>query len=361
MVQKAVLSPSVAAFILACGFSIPSLVAGQFGGGGYTPPAPICPSFSCPSGQHAVGKPETKVVSYGCKDSGMSVLNMASLDPNNPMGGMNQGGKNLNKCCLERDICKQTCGMSSKECFDIFQKCQAKICKGDQNCQLQGMISEMSGDPFDTKKDDLSEKYDPEAAKCRGYNAAQASVCQCLPKAEVKDAQEKKLQRFYKKFNPEKLDDKGEIKDVQEVWKKWAGKEKDMFLALSTKYREKVVTMKQKPKPPPYKPPTKKSKDDDEEESAEQSFGAEEEKAAPPAEIDIEGEEFEKELLGLEIKKGKAKKDEDYDLAGELKDQVISLRAAEVKRLTAKKAKALEDEDYIAAKVIKGRLAKLEL
>ncbi len=49
----------------------------------------------------------------------------------------------------------------------------------------------------------------PEESKCRGYNKAQETVCQCLPKSQVKEANEKKLKAFYQKFNPEKLDDKG--------------------------------------------------------------------------------------------------------------------------------------------------------
>ena len=30
----------------------------------------------------------------------------------------------------------------------------------------------------------------------------------------------------------------GEIKDVEEVWKKWKGKEASMFLALASKYKD---------------------------------------------------------------------------------------------------------------------------
>jgi len=199
----------------------------QFGGGGfggYSPPAPICKAFSCKAGEKAVGKPDSTIVSYGCKDSGMNILSMGKdFDPNNPYASMNQPGKNLNKCCIERDICKQTCGMSSKECHDTFQKCQTKVCKGDQNCQLQAMISDIGSDPYDNKDDepyDKDKKYDPEETKCRGYSKAQEAVCQCAPKDEVKAANEKKLKAFYAKFNPEKLDDSGEIKDVEEVWKK---------------------------------------------------------------------------------------------------------------------------------------------
>lgn len=93
--------------------------AAQFGG--YTPPAPVCKAFQCPSGQQAVGREDVDIVSYGCKEAGLNVLSMKDFDPSNPYASMNQLGKNLNKCCLERDICKQTCGMTSKECHDSYQ------------------------------------------------------------------------------------------------------------------------------------------------------------------------------------------------------------------------------------------------
>lgn len=87
-------------------------------------------------------------MSYGCKEAGLNVLSMKDFDPSNPYAGMNQMGKNLNKCCIERDICKQTCGMTAKECHEAYQKCQQKICKGDQNCQLQAMVADFTGDPY---------------------------------------------------------------------------------------------------------------------------------------------------------------------------------------------------------------------
>jgi len=340
----------------------------QFGGGGYTPPPPLCQAFKCPKGEKAVGKRDTKVVSYGCKDSGMNVFNMASFDPNNPMAGM-QGGKNLNKCCVERDICKQTCGMTSKECHENFQKCQAKICKGDQNCQLQAMISDMSNDPFDEQSDrdylDKDKKYDPQETKCRGYINAQAAVCDCVPKDDVKTANEAKLKLFYEKHNPEKLTLDGDIKDVDDVWKKWKGKEPSMFVALATKYKDKVVQMKEKPKPPPYTPPPRDSDED-----LPSEFNADvprQESAAAAGENDADAAVdeadavFKAKLAELEAKKEKAKSDEDFDLAAETKVEISTHKAEEVKRLQALKAEAIGQEEYGQAKSLKQRIAKLEL
>eukprot|EP00440_Ansanella_granifera_P053748 gb/GFBE01058265.1/.p1 GENE.gb/GFBE01058265.1/~~gb/GFBE01058265.1/.p1 ORF type:complete len:440 (+),score=122.49 gb/GFBE01058265.1/:1-1320(+) len=340
----------------------------QFGGGGGFggfggAPAPICPAFRCPKGETAVGKPETQIVSFGCKDSGMNIMSMGrDFDPNNPYASMNQAGKNLNKCCIERDICKQTCGMSSTDCHDTFQKCQTKVCKGDQNCQLQAMIADIASDPFENP-DDKSSYTDPAKSKCNSYDNGQKAACQCVAKDEVKTANEKKLKEFYSKFNPEKLDANGDIKDVDEVWKKWKGKEPAMFMALAHKYKEKAVTIK--PKPKPSYPPPPRPKDDEADAEAETDAASDAEatpaESVPEPAADAEGEAFEKELQELLAKKEAAKKEEDFDLADEMKLKAADLKAKEVKRLKAAKAKALDDEDYIQAKTIKSRIEKLEL
>lgn len=42
----------------------------------------------------------------------------------------------------------------------------------------------------------------------------------------------------YHMYNFSVFDRTGEIKDVEEVWKKWKGKEASMFLALASKYKD---------------------------------------------------------------------------------------------------------------------------
>merc|ERR1719356_231626 len=167
----------------------PKQVSGQFGGAGYTPPAPICPAFKCGAGEKPVGKVDHQIWSYGCKESGMNFLNTASFDPNNPLGGMYNKYSNLDKCCVERDICKQTCGMTSQACHDSFQKCQKKVCKGDQNCDLQAMMSDIMSEPYDAEEEKKpDEKYDPDKVKCKGYNKGQEASCRCVAKGSWQSA-----------------------------------------------------------------------------------------------------------------------------------------------------------------------------
>merc|ERR1712066_272034 len=117
---------------------------------------------------------------------------------------------------------------------------------------------------------DPKEPYDYEKERqkrdCRMYDKGQNASCVCVPKEDWQLTTDANLKAFYRKFNPEKLDDSGEIKDIEEVCKKWKGKEPQMFLALANKYRAKSVTIKEKPKPPPYKPPPPLSKEEQEKE-----------------------------------------------------------------------------------------------
>lgn len=250
----------------------PVLCSAYIGGGGYddyTPPAPVCKKFTCPKGEKPVGNANHKLWSYGC-DSGVNFITMNDLSGMNDLGGKKKPSK-VNKCCIERDICKQTCGTTSQECHNNFQACSKKVCKGDQNCKMAAMMGDIGGaDDDPEEKKDPPEEYNYEKDKqkrdCRGYEKMQKSACACVPKDDWQISTEANLKTFYSKYNPEKLDENGDIKDVEEVWKKWKDKEPAMFQALATKYKDKAVTIKEKPKPPPYKPPPPLSKEEQEKE-----------------------------------------------------------------------------------------------
>merc|ERR1711920_32036 len=192
-----------------------------------------------------------------------------------------------------------------------------------------------------------------------GYNRGQNASCQCVPKDDFKTATETTLKSFYGKYNKEKLNKKGEIKDVEEVWKKWKGKEPDMFLALASKYKDKAVEIREKPKPPPYKPPSEYDVDGDAETANEAGSKADAAAPEPAAPEDPEEIAFKEKRIALMTKKREAKEAEDYDTAGEAKEELEELVKAEEARLTAKKKQAIADEDFIEAKKIKQRLAKL--
>jgi len=247
----------------------------QFGGQDYTPPPPVCKPFKCPKGTKPAGNGDHQIWSYGCKDSGINVFSMANFNANDPLGGMKNQGKNVDKCCVERDICKQTCGTTSQECHNNFHACSKKICKGDQNCNLAAMMSDINYDPEEEKDkpkeppEEFNYEKDRQKRDCRAFEKGQNASCVCVPDDDWQLTTDSNLKAFYRKHNPEKLDEAGEIKDIDDVWKKWKGKEPQMFQALAAKYKAKAVTIKIKPKPPappPYKPPPPLSKEEQEKE-----------------------------------------------------------------------------------------------
>jgi|EP00927_Polykrikos_kofoidii_P081070 hypothetical protein len=364
---------------LAFAAAVAPVAVRSLGGNDYDPynlPAPNCPQFTCPSGKKAVGKVNNQIFSYGRQDS-LNMFNMASFDPANPYASAKP--KSTQKCVVERDICKQTCGMPVKTCHDNFQKCTAKICKGDQNCKLQASMADIYAEPYVTDE----EKYD-HLNKCKGYNNAQAAACSCVPEAEAQAANENKLKEFYGKFNPEKLTKKGEIKDAKDVWKKWKGKEPEMFMALAQKYKDKAVDIRTAPKPAPWKPPadfedplkdsgldkdldeaTKGWKDD----LYSDGFRKDKEADATVADeppvpvvsvVDEEWRAFEKKRVELDAKKKKAAADEEYELADQAKSEAKELAAKEVERLIARKKEFIKTEDYLEAKATKVRAEELK-
>eukprot|EP00439_Symbiodinium_sp_Y106_P048794 s3365_g6.t1 len=368
-------------------FWLPHRVWGQ-GFSGYTPPAPNCPAFSCPSGQLPVGKEDIEIVSYGCKEADgqklEQVLSRARhLQANlwDELKGVPRqlpvarlaSGMALFAASVGQLLPRKQRGllldpnwrllMGGRERLEP-RKCQQKrlgqpprlvifnvrlVCKGDQNCQLQAMVADFSGDPYDTDKAEKfdDKKYDPMESKCRSYSAAQSAVCQCVPRDEAQAANARKLQDSAIA---------GEIKDVDEVWKKWKGKdwiEASMFMALATKYKDKAVRIKEKPKPPPYEPPSTSKAPDNEPApapaAAEETSEDDESKAY---EAELKEPTKRSQLLSLYFKRL---------MAEQLKNQVQQLKDKELARLKEKKDEALKAENYLEAKSIKARIAKLEL
>lgn len=319
----------------------------------FSQPPPICPAFTCKAKQKAVAKADAMVWAYGCKDSGMNFLNMASFDANDPLGGM-KGQKNVDKCCVEKEICMRTCGMPSKTCYEKFQKCSKQICRGDSNCEMMAQFSDILSVPYDT---DREKKLSEHERRCLPYTEAQQEFCECVPKDEWQGAVEGRLKSFYKSFNPEKLTADGEIKEIGSIWKQWKGKEPEMFMTLTTKYKDKAVQIRQKPKPKPYTDPDTRgaASSDTEKGDAPEPRGA----GVELGDEDDGG--FAAKLRDLEERKARAKDAEDYDLAQELKDEAVSLKREEVQRLTSEKDAAIAAEDYLQAKKLKAQISKLEL
>jgi len=245
-------------------------------------PPEKCPAFECKAGQRPVGKYGI-ITARGCPDGGgISMFNAGSFDPNDPMGSMkkqNSQSDKVHKCCVERDICRSTCGMDAEKCHADFQKCSNKVCKGDKNCKMMSSLSDILG-----SANLGAEKLEDESPGCSSFRMAQQNACKCVKEDEWQPAVDKHVTKFFKKYNKEKLNSEGTLKDPDSVWDKWRGKEPDMFYALYSKYKDKAVTVPPKPKrddpfggfggmPPP--PPKKEKKENKKEPKAEEASDAE--------------------------------------------------------------------------------------
>jgi len=278
-------------------------------------------------------------------------------------GGMKKNQKNFDKCCLEHDACLQTCGMSSEACHDVYQKCSEKVCKSDKNCNFQSHMAQMMNSPYTmdytTAKSEDGED-DKNKRDCYAYDRLQQESCECVPEGEFDATFEKRLKTFYKLYNKEKLDSNGEIKDLEQVKTKWGGKEPEMFLELTKKYKTKAIDKRTKPKPPPYTPPPSDSPLPEEYDVRDGTQSQPDTEAEPPAEEPEDSSGFQAQLKILEDKKAKAVEDEDFDKAGILVDEIKEIKKSEVERLRKEKTQAIADEDYLKAKTLKKRIAALD-
>eukprot|EP00929_Paragymnodinium_shiwhaense_P114999 TRINITY_DN83576_c0_g1_i1.p1 TRINITY_DN83576_c0_g1~~TRINITY_DN83576_c0_g1_i1.p1 ORF type:complete len:240 (-),score=49.67 TRINITY_DN83576_c0_g1_i1:442-1161(-) len=198
---------------------------------GFKRPAPKCVKKKCEDGHVAAPVAEYRIWSHGCSDTGYK-------------------GAELNKCCVERDICRQTCGMSNDACHEAFETCKSSVCEKDNACIMQAMMVDMATDPADEieKRPDYR-KYGDDAHKCRGYHYGQEVACTCVPEKEYRPAVENRLVWFYEQFNPSKLNSDGSIVDIDSIWNKWGGKEPDMLNALTVKYKKTAVEMRARKTP----------------------------------------------------------------------------------------------------------------
>mmetsp|Transcript_30248 Transcript_30248/g.96649 ORF Transcript_30248/g.96649 Transcript_30248/m.96649 type:complete len:245 (+) Transcript_30248:79-813(+) len=203
----------------------------------WTPPPADCTPFTCPAGQKPVAREGAKVWAYGCKDT-------AAFNPNDPSRSL-KSQKSVDKCCVEKEICLRTCRMPLAECHDLFQRCSQRICEADQRCWMMAQVADFSIAPVD---DEQSAASAVEGRKCSAYIQAQKEVCECVPEDEWQDEMEARLKSFYQKYNPEKLDKGGEVKD-KKIWESWEGKEPKLFFELTKKYKRKAVEIRVKPKP----------------------------------------------------------------------------------------------------------------
>lgn len=235
-------------------------VLGFLGGVGADDPDPLgglgglmggetnCPVFSCPAGEVAMQKPwegsgEKKShwpFVYGCDPQSFDMMMM--LDPSQLQNGMPKKGGNaekLSKCCRNRDIAQQICGMTKADLEASWKSCTTKKCKGDKSCEMSAgfgimMSGGLTGD------------------KCQEYNDFQKANCMCVPEKEEEGSFLETVKNFYGVFAKEKLPESGEVNEEwlgTTVYSSFKKTEKiKIWKALLEKYSAKLE-LKTRPKP----------------------------------------------------------------------------------------------------------------
>lgn len=240
----------------------------------------------------------------------------------------------VDSCCVEREICMRTCGMVWAKCNELFEKCATKTCGDDETCMAAAEAAEamlMGGDSHMTV--------------CKTYRDTQHEVCDCLPFKEAREGATARLTSFYAAFKPDKLDEHGNVRGVEEVWKKWQGREPELFFELTRKYRAEALEIRVRP----------------EEELT--RWRREEELARRRAEEHGRADEEEATRLRAEqeeLARRQRAQEELEELARRQAEAETERRRAEVAQLRAEKEAAIAQEDFLLAKALKAKLSELD-
>jgi hypothetical protein len=155
----------------------------------------------------------------------------------------------LDYCCVERDVCISLCGSDWTECQEIYAACAKPACEDEDDCR------ELAAGAIGSQTKDQRE--------CAAYETAQTKNCHCIRENQYELALQKHLKDFYKKHNPEKLSEKGQLLSL-DILEKYKGNETVMFMQMYMKYANQTIRFRKGEKIPPrpfyIRPPDKPKK-----------------------------------------------------------------------------------------------------
>ncbi|KAL9187758.1 hypothetical protein ACHAXT_006136 [Thalassiosira profunda] len=203
------MAPLRTPLILAAAACLLGAAAAQDDGPGGDDPPPnfdmfnqnqVCETYSCPSPLVPLQKWPLSLTSTGCQMGGGGMGMMSA--------GGDDGYKNIDHCCHQKNACYQLCGSNKQACDKEMEKCMAKGCEELPDSKGK---SDMSADEIKTEQDECNKMKGivdllGKLGGCREYDAFQRQNCDCIAKDKVKEKMERVLRNFYKKFSPEGID-----------------------------------------------------------------------------------------------------------------------------------------------------------
>lgn len=191
-----------------------------------------CRSYGCTKGKVPVPQWPVRYTSTGCSGIGGGMVMS--------MGGGEDDGPIVERCCDLRHACYQVCGTSKAACDKQFKKCTDDACEKqpllpatypggeEKNCSstvsLKVMMAQLGG--------------------CKDFDAGQAKGCSCVkPESEEKE-RKRTLSKFRTKFA-------GKAGNVEKLMEKYGDSKKSfaiLMMRLVDKYHPKSVKKVKDPK-----------------------------------------------------------------------------------------------------------------
>jgi len=243
----------------------------------------------------------------------------------------------VHHCCVDKEICTRTCGMSWGRCQGLFDKCATKACEYDERCMLAAEVADAlisgGGSHWDV---------------CKKYRESQHDLCECVPLKSSKDGANERLKSFYAAYKPDKLDEDGNVQGAQEIWQRWRGREPELFLELTRKYSAEAVEFRARVGP-----------------IVGNALDVEDEQARQREEAEALARKRAEEELAYQLRRSQAeeellRKDKEKELERFRAEEERATIREKVLQLRTDKAAAIFAEDYRRAKALKAQIKELD-
>lgn len=258
----------------------------------------------------------------------------------------------VHQCCLEKEICMRTCGMAWSKCDKQFEKCALKICGLDEKCVAAAEAAEI-----------VVAGGDSHMTVCKAWREVQLELCDCLPLKNAKEGATARLASFYQSFKPDKLDEGGNVRDVDGIWKKWHGREPELFFELTRKYMAEALDVRAPTEDMMERWRAEEALARQQAQEEAELLAQEQEREAARQRMQEEARrQAAEELARQQAEEAMARRQAAEELARRQAEEAARReRAWEIQRLQAEKDAAVKAEDFMLAKVLKSRLAELAL
>lgn len=156
-------------------------------GGSSNISVPTCRAQKCDDPKQVLVQDFDHIVwSYGCDINAMM-----------PAGFKHKEDQpHVNHCCIQRDVCHQTCGKTLKECHDEWKQCTVDACGDHQDCKMMADMFTMDMPRDESMMNMFNSNKTHDEMRCMNYEKHQKSACKCISKHEAELSMEEVYHRY---------------------------------------------------------------------------------------------------------------------------------------------------------------------